>query len=153
MVMSNTVVTVDTNEIFFINVIQFNTFNNFPCSSHARCRSSVSALGDSRDSKPSNALLRQQGAPAPARQAVAYSARPAAVKRRDDHSGEQGAPAPARTIVVTAARLGRRQMRDDSSGEQGATSPRPDGSRGSRAAHARADDSDRRLCARLRPQP
>ena len=29
MVMSNTLVTVDTNEIFFINVIQFNTFNNF----------------------------------------------------------------------------------------------------------------------------
>jgi hypothetical protein len=29
MVMSNSLVTVDTNEIFFINVIQFNTFNNF----------------------------------------------------------------------------------------------------------------------------
>jgi len=29
MVMPNTLVTVDTNEIFFINVIQFNTFNNF----------------------------------------------------------------------------------------------------------------------------
>lgn len=29
MVMSNSLVTVDVNEIFFINVIQFNTFNNF----------------------------------------------------------------------------------------------------------------------------
>jgi hypothetical protein len=29
MVVSNSLVTVDTNEIFFINVIQFNTFNNF----------------------------------------------------------------------------------------------------------------------------
>jgi len=29
MVMSNTLITADTDEIFFINVIQFNTFNNF----------------------------------------------------------------------------------------------------------------------------
>ena len=29
MTMSNTLVTADTNEIFFMNVIQFNTFNNF----------------------------------------------------------------------------------------------------------------------------
>jgi hypothetical protein len=29
MVMANTLITADTNEIFFINVIQFNTFNNF----------------------------------------------------------------------------------------------------------------------------
>ena len=29
MVMSNTLITAETNEIFFINVIQFNTFNNF----------------------------------------------------------------------------------------------------------------------------
>ena len=29
MTMSNTLVTADTNEIFFLNVIQFNTFNNF----------------------------------------------------------------------------------------------------------------------------
>ena len=28
-VLSNTLVTADTNEIFFMNVIQFNTFNNF----------------------------------------------------------------------------------------------------------------------------
>ena len=29
MVMANTLITADTNEIFFLNVIQFNTFNNF----------------------------------------------------------------------------------------------------------------------------
>ena len=29
MVMANTLLTADTNEIFFFNVIQFNTFNNF----------------------------------------------------------------------------------------------------------------------------
>jgi hypothetical protein len=29
MVMANTLLTADTNEIFFLNVIQFNTFNNF----------------------------------------------------------------------------------------------------------------------------
>jgi hypothetical protein len=29
MVMANTLITADTDEIFFINVIQFNTFNNF----------------------------------------------------------------------------------------------------------------------------
>ena len=29
MTMANTLVTADTNEIFFLNVIQFNTFNNF----------------------------------------------------------------------------------------------------------------------------
>jgi hypothetical protein len=29
MVMVNTLLTADTNEIFFLNVIQFNTFNNF----------------------------------------------------------------------------------------------------------------------------
>ena len=29
MTMSSTLVTADTNEIFFMNVIQFNTFNNF----------------------------------------------------------------------------------------------------------------------------
>ena len=29
MVMSNSLITADTNEIFFLNVIQFNTFNNF----------------------------------------------------------------------------------------------------------------------------
>jgi hypothetical protein len=28
MVMANTLITADTDEIFFINVIQFNTFNN-----------------------------------------------------------------------------------------------------------------------------
>ena len=29
MVMVNSLITADTNEIFFLNVIQFNTFNNF----------------------------------------------------------------------------------------------------------------------------
>ena len=29
MVMANTLLTADTNEIFFLNVVQFNTFNNF----------------------------------------------------------------------------------------------------------------------------
>jgi hypothetical protein len=29
MVMASLLVTADTNEIFFLNVIQFNTFNNF----------------------------------------------------------------------------------------------------------------------------
>ena len=29
MVMANTLITADTNEFFFMNVIQFNTFNNF----------------------------------------------------------------------------------------------------------------------------
>ncbi len=29
MVMANTLITSDTNEIFSLNVIQFNTFNNF----------------------------------------------------------------------------------------------------------------------------